>query len=97
MVQDIDLTHSSIIEKVFTGTHFGDFISIVMTIAGLLLSVAAISAIVALIINITKWARSADNPGARLEAQHNMLTCGICLAVLGGFGTVYSLLIMFVF
>ena len=51
--------------------------------------------IVALIINITKLALSGGNPMARSEAIRNILIAGGCLAVLGGLGIIFFLLLSF--
>ena len=51
--------------------------------------------IVALIINITKLALSGGNPSARSEAIRNILIAGGCLAVLGGLGIIFFLLLSF--
>ena len=51
--------------------------------------------IVALIINITKLGMSGGNPKARSEAIRNILIAGGCLAVLGGLGIIFFLLLSF--
>lgn len=92
--------NQELLQKIFPGNnggHFGELVNIAIYVIGMIMAITAITAIIALAINIVKWARSADNPGARQEAQRNMLICGIGLAVLGGFGTVYAIIMMFMF
>lgn len=59
----------------------------------LIYALVTLSALVALIINITKLACSAGNPVERSRALHNIGISGVCLAVLGGLGTVYAIFI----
>lgn len=85
-----------ILQRIFPagGGHFGELVSIGLYVIGLLMALVAITAVVVLAINIVRWSKAGDNPSARSEAQRNMLICGICLAIIGGFGTVYAIFVM---
>ena len=61
----------------------------------LLYGLMMVVSIVALIINITKLGMSGGNPTARSEAIRNILIAGGCLAVLGGLGIIFFLLLSF--
>lgn len=87
---------NTVLQNIFGSQHFGDFLSILVFIIGIIMAIVAITAIVALAINITRFAQAGSNPHKRAEAQHNMLICGICLGIVGGFGTIYAIIMMFV-
>lgn len=59
----------------------------------LVYALVTLAALAALIINITKLACSGGNPMERSRALHNIGISGICLAVLGGLGTVYAIFV----
>lgn len=86
-----------IIQDVMGGMGFSSVIDILAFILGLILSVAAISAVAALAINIVKFTRASDNSGERNRAKDNIMTCLICLAVIGSFSVFFGILISFVF
>lgn len=97
MDDTIHVGNHEIVTKIFSGAHFGDMLAIFTTILNFLLGFAAITAIITLVINIAKLARSGDNPANREIAQHNIAISGICLCAIGSFGALYALAIMFVF
>lgn len=84
-----------IINRILNGTGFAGFSSIAILLFKVLYAVAIITDIVILCLNITKLSRSGDNPGKRDEAKNGIYICLGCLAVLGGFGVVYTLLAAF--
>lgn len=61
----------------------------------LIYGIMLVVSLVALIINITKLGMSGGNPMARSEAIRNILIAGGCLAVLGGLGIIFYLLLSF--
>lgn len=61
----------------------------------LVYAIMMIVSVLALIINITRLAMSSGNPSARSDAIRNILVAGGCLAVLGGLGIVFMLLLSF--
>lgn len=89
-------TKDTIIQNILQGAGFSSAIDIVLFIINILGALAAITGIVLLAVNIVQWSGSADNPVRREMAKHNIMCCLICLAVLGGLGTIYALILSFV-
>lgn len=84
----------SIISNAFSAnSHLNNLIGTATWFIQLLYSIIMVVSVVALIINITKLAMSAGNPQARSEAIRNILIAGGCLAVLGGLGLIFLLVV----
>lgn len=49
-----------------------------------------------LFFNIAKLSHAADNDHRRQEATGGILTCLVCLAVMGGIDSIYAMLLAFV-
>lgn len=74
-------------------TNFMDNYNIAITVV---LGIVTILVITLLFLNITKLSASTDNDYKRREAISGILTCLVCLAVIGGIDTVYAILLSFV-
>ena len=93
----ITIAGNDILGRVFGSGHMSGLISILSTLLNFFLGFAAITAILALIINVTKWGRAGDNPDGREEAKRNIAICGVCLILLGGFSSLYALVLLLMF
>ena len=90
----ITIAGNDILGRVFGSGHMSGLISILSTLLNFFLGFAAITAILALII---KWGRAGDNPDKREEAKRNIAICGVCLILLGGFSSLYALVLLLMF
>lgn len=85
---------SSVVTDGFlNSSHLANLLKVGSWALRLIYALVTLGALVALIINITKLACSSGNPAERSRALHNIWVSGICLAILGGLGTVYAIFI----
>lgn len=87
--------NSSVIEKILGGSHIGPLVGSAGWGLKTLFATVFLVALVALIINITKLAKSGDNVLKRRDAIQNILIAGICIACLGGSGLVFLVFVSF--
>lgn len=87
---------SAIIGRFFSSTHLNGVIGVAVWGIRLLYALLVLGGFVALILNITKLARSNGRANERGYALYGILASGVCLAVLGGLGLVYITVISFI-
>lgn len=87
-------TDSEIVDKLFNNNQgllkFIDTYKVGFT---LFFAVATIVVIIMLIFNVVRLANAGDNPSTKQLAYHGILVCAICLIILGGFDTVFAILL----
>jgi len=88
---------TDLVEVILSSDGFQSFIKSYNVALTAVLGICTILIIVLLFVNITKLSASADNDYRRREAINGILTCLICLAIVGGIDTVYAILLSFVF
>lgn len=87
---------TDIVDSMVGGDHVNNLFGTATWVVQMLYTLVMIGATVALIINIAKLAMSAGNPAARSEALRNIMIAGGCLAVLGGIGLIFYLLLVII-
>lgn len=85
---------SQLIGRIFD-THFSSLLGVIKWALQLAYAVASIAAFIAFFINIAKLAKSSGNPRERSDALHGIAVSGGCIAVLGGIGLVFLLVLSF--
>ena len=76
---------------------FNAFITQYQTAINIFFGFALVTCFIVMAINITKLAKSGDNPVARSEAMKGILVTGICIAILGSIGLIYMILVVLIF
>lgn len=84
-----------ILKNIFSSESFKNLLEIVQSLLQLVYAIMTLTAMVILIVNITKLALSGGVSQRRSEALHGIMVSGICLTILGGIGTVFVLILSF--
>lgn len=89
-------TGDSLLGRIFKSSHLTELFDTAGWIFELLYAVIVMAAMAAVIINITKLARSAGNPVERSRALTGILVSGACLSLLGSLGLIFIVLVGFI-
>ena len=87
---------SGLLQRIFSSTHTQTLLNFFAWARQLLYGVIVLGTFAALIISITKLAKSAGSPVERARALDGILAACVCLTCLGGIGVVYVLLLSFI-
>lgn len=88
--------HQTIVSDITaSGGHLATLLDTGAWFIQLMYAIIMIVSLIALIVNITRLGMSGGNPMARSQAIRNILIAGGCLAVLGGLGIIFFLLLSF--
>lgn len=87
--------NTSLVANILGSEHAATLIKVVTWGVQLLYGVAVLGCFAAFFMNVARLAMSAGNPAARSAAVKGIIIAGGCLAVLGGVGLVFVLIIGF--
>lgn len=87
--------NTSLITNILGGEHAGTLIKVAAWGIQLLYGVVVLGCFAAFFVNVARLAMSSGNPAARSTAVKGIIISGGCLAVLGGIGIVFVLIIGF--
>lgn len=88
--------NATVLERIFGGDHMQNVLGQAGWILEVLYALCFIASLVCFFISVARLARSADNPGARSKALHDILVSGICFTILGAIGFIFVVLVSFI-
>ena len=88
--------NANILERIFGGSHMSSVLGQAGWILEVLYALCFIASIVCFFVSVARLARSADNPGMRSKALHDILVSGICFTILGAIGFIFVVLLSFI-
>jgi len=86
-----------LIQRILGSSSFVNFLSTYNLVITIALAIITITLIVLLFINIAKLSAAADNEYGRRIARSGILTCLICLGLVGSVDTIYAMLMSLIF
>lgn len=86
----------NILERIFGSSHMSNVLGQAGWILEVLYALCFIASLVCFFVSVARLARSADNPGMRSKALHDILVSGICFTILGAIGFIFVVLLSFI-